>query len=74
MTRARNRKANRMFSSAALRQARAEAGMRREDLACHAGVSIASLISYEVRGTVPGANNLVRIADALRIPIDDLFI
>lgn len=71
--RTRNSRVLREFSGALLRQARENANMRREDLAYHAQVSVASLVSYEGRGTNPSANNLARLADALGMPIDDLF-
>lgn len=71
--RTRNSRILREFSGALLRQARENANMRREDLAYHAQVSLASIAQYELGGSNPSANNLARLADALGISIDDLF-
>lgn len=63
----------RRFSGARLNQARVHAGMRKEELAYRSDCSHAALHSYELGRTVPGANVLARMADALAISIDDLF-
>lgn len=41
-------------------------------LAEKAEISVATLISYEKRKTIPSVDNAIKIAMALNVPIDDL--
>jgi transcriptional regulator with XRE-family HTH domain len=63
----------RRFSGENLRQARVDAGLRKEDLASRAECSYPSVHSYEVGKSAPSANILARLADVLGISIDSLF-
>ena len=41
-------------------------------LAEQAEISVATIISYEKRKTIPSVDNAIKIAMALNVPIDDL--
>lgn len=64
----------RRFSGDCLREARERAGLRREDVTVSARCGFSSLCSWEAGRTVPNANSLARVADAVGVALDDLFV
>lgn len=61
------------FSGRALRSARERKGLTREHLAHASGVSYPMLVSYESERNLPPVDKLSRLADALDVPVGDLF-
>lgn len=55
-----------------IRKARMEKGWLQKDLAEKAGILEVSVCHYESGKVFPGALNLISIADALEISLDDL--
>jgi transcriptional regulator with XRE-family HTH domain len=58
---------------ARLKAIRARRGVTQQWLAIKAGVSYAAIVHYENDGTVPSADNLARLADALGFTMDELW-
>jgi transcriptional regulator with XRE-family HTH domain len=54
-----------------MQEARTEAGYTRHQLADLAGIPLGSLRSYEAGAAFPGILNLIALADALNMSIDD---
>jgi DNA-binding XRE family transcriptional regulator len=63
----------RMFSRAALRQARLDAALTQWDLAVAARVTLSCISDLETGRKGPSVTTLVGIADALAVPLDALF-
>jgi transcriptional regulator with XRE-family HTH domain len=61
-----------MALAEALRQAREKRGWTQVQLADRAGISQSLLARYESGEYLPGAENLVRVADALGIGVEKL--
>lgn len=59
-----------MIIAARLRMARVGRGLSQEDLAEKSGLHINSIYVYEIGKTIPGAYNLVALADALEVSLD----
>lgn len=53
-----------------LRAARFGRGLTQEELAGKSGVSENSIYGYEVGKAIPGAKNLIALADALEVSLD----
>lgn len=54
-----------------MREAREDAEMSVDDLSDLSGVSYRSIQSYEYGHAYPGIKNLIKLADALKMSIDD---
>lgn len=56
----------------AIRKAREDRGLTRNKLAELSGISEQSLVDWELRGKYPCIYNLIPVADALNISLDEL--
>ena len=54
-----------------MRRARLDAGLSIRELSVKSGVSENSISNHELGSYMPGLLNLVKLADALQLPVDD---